>query len=225
MNVIHAEFQGHDLTFREDGWFNATDAAAAFGKRLQNWLDNRETQEYIRILAAFLNHSKESDLIRAARGRNGGTWLHPKLAVPFARWLSLDFAIWCDDKIDKIVRGHGNWRRARHEATSSHKVMAKTLQMVRAADGKETQAHHYQNESKLANWAIGGEFAGLDREQLTQEELDRLAATEIENAVMLGARVPYGERKAILGAHREQLSDVRALPIKPRQKRLPKVAA
>ncbi|QWF19306.1 KilA-N domain-containing protein [Lysobacter capsici] len=225
MNIVHLDFQGNDMEFRDDGWFNATAAAAIFGKRLQDWLDNRETQGYIASLARFLNHANQRDLIRASRGHNGGTWMHPKLAVPFARWLSVDFAIWCDDKIDKIIRGQGDWKRARHEATSSHKVMAKTLQMVRAMEGKETQAHHYQNESKLTNWAIGGEFAGLDRERLTESELDRLAATEIENAVMLGARMAYSERKAVLAGHREQVPDARALPIKPRQKRLPKAAA
>ncbi|MEF6041736.1 KilA-N domain-containing protein, partial [Escherichia coli] len=37
--------------------------------------------------------------------RGGGTWLHPKLAVRFARWLSVDFEIWCDEQIDAIIQG------------------------------------------------------------------------------------------------------------------------
>ncbi len=32
-----------------------------------------------------------------------GTWLHPKLAIVFARWLSDEFAIWCDEKIADLL--------------------------------------------------------------------------------------------------------------------------
>lgn len=37
-------------------------------------------------------------------GRSPGTWLHPKMAVAFARWLSDDFGVWCDLQIDAIIR-------------------------------------------------------------------------------------------------------------------------
>lgn len=33
-----------------------------------------------------------------------GTWLHPRLAVVFARWISIDFGIWCDDKILELLK-------------------------------------------------------------------------------------------------------------------------
>lgn len=33
-----------------------------------------------------------------------GTWLHPKLAVAFARWLSDEFAVWCDLTLDNHIR-------------------------------------------------------------------------------------------------------------------------
>jgi len=36
---------------------------------------------------------------------NGGTWLHRKLAVPFARWCDVRFAIWCDYQIELILSG------------------------------------------------------------------------------------------------------------------------
>ena len=43
-------------------------------------------------------------LTLCACGRGGGTWLHPKLAVSFARWLDLKFAIWADLHIDALLR-------------------------------------------------------------------------------------------------------------------------
>lgn len=109
-NIVKFDFEGRLYSFNTDGWFNATEAAKRYGKRVQHWLDNAETQEYIRIL----NSRISGDLIAARRGANGGTWLHPKLAVVFARWLKIEFAVWCDEQIDSIIRngiraeGHAN---------------------------------------------------------------------------------------------------------------------
>lgn len=99
-NIVKHDFDGYLYSFNLDGWFNATEAAKRHKKRVQHWLDNAETQEYIRIL----NNRISGDLIKARRGVNGGTWLHPKLAVVFARWLKIEFAVWCDEQIDAIIR-------------------------------------------------------------------------------------------------------------------------
>lgn len=92
------------VSFTQDAWFNATVVAASFSKRLDHWLENQETQAYIAALSEILNTRNSGDLIRAMRGRNGGTWLHPKLAIPFARWLDVRFAVWCDLQIESILK-------------------------------------------------------------------------------------------------------------------------
>lgn len=103
--IIRYDFDGHLYSFNLDGWFNATEAAAKHGKRLDVWLKSDETKGYIAALGRALNTTKRWDLIRASRGRHGGgTWLHPKLGVAFARWISPDFAVWCDLQIDAIIR-------------------------------------------------------------------------------------------------------------------------
>ena len=112
-NVLKIEFQHCAYSFTDAGWFNATEAANRFGKRLDNWLRLDETQDYIQVLDSILNPSEvrnlKSDalnrLIKTKRGKyGGGTWLHPKLAVAFARWLDTAFSVWCDLQIDKILR-------------------------------------------------------------------------------------------------------------------------
>lgn len=104
-NVIPFRYQGQTVRFNSDGWVNATEIAAREDRRLDKWLANQETQDYIEALMRHLNTPKKGDLIQARRGRNGGTWLHPKLAVAFARWISPDFAVWCDLHIDALLRG------------------------------------------------------------------------------------------------------------------------
>lgn len=98
------------IVFREDGYINMTKAAKHFGKRLQHFWDNEGTHEYVQCLAEALNlisrNPGELDwefgiraidsLCARKSGRYGGTFCHPKLAVFFARWLSVEFAVWCD---------------------------------------------------------------------------------------------------------------------------------
>jgi len=109
--VIPLQYQGAVVRFSADGWINATDIARREGRRLDRWLSTQDTQAYIQALGRHLNTTEKGDLIRTVRGRAGGTWLHPKLAVAFARWLSPDFAVWADLRIDDLVRGESNAKR------------------------------------------------------------------------------------------------------------------
>ncbi len=99
-NLIEREYYGTVFHYREDGYFNMTRAAEKFGKDLSNFTRSPSTVEYLEALSCTL---KSTDLIEARRGRNGGTWAHPKLAVFFARWLDVKFSVWCDAVIDDIL--------------------------------------------------------------------------------------------------------------------------
>lgn len=207
-SVIHLDYQGTPVTFNESGWFNATVAAAHYGKRPVDWLALDSTQEYIETLADFSNCEKSSLLKTRAGRHNGGTWLHPKLAVPFARWLDVRFAIWCDVQIEGLFKGrhpHLDWRRARSQATASFKVMNDVLQMVRQESGKVTARHHFINEARLINGVLSGQFSALDRERLSESDLSLLANLEVRNSVLIGRGLPYAERKTSLRHHAIEL--------------------
>ena len=100
-SIIIRDFNGFVFTFRADGWFNMTKAAQHFGKRLDNFLASPETREYLDALKSL----ESREYVEANRGRYGGTWAHPKLAVPFARWLDVRFAVCCDAVIEDILKG------------------------------------------------------------------------------------------------------------------------
>ena len=107
-NVIPFHYQGRPVRFNSSGWINATDVAKRFGKRPVDWLKQEETQRYLSVLAGALN-CEPGSLLETQRGRyQSGTWLHPKLAVAFARWLDLEFAVWADLHIDALLRGELN---------------------------------------------------------------------------------------------------------------------
>jgi len=102
--LVTLQYEGSPFVFRDDGWFNATLAAKKYGKLPKDWLKLDETQEYIAALNRVSNGSQDPIWFRTKRGNNGGTWLHPKLAVRFAQWLDINFAVWCDMQIDAILR-------------------------------------------------------------------------------------------------------------------------
>ena len=111
-NIISADFNGTPVTLRNDAYLNASAIAAHFGKRAQHYLDSDRTQEYIKALSdcfqskAAKTAFEEKQLVIVKRGApeaGGGTWLHPKLAIDFARWLSPEFAVWCDAQIEQIL--------------------------------------------------------------------------------------------------------------------------
>lgn len=134
-NVVPFDYQGKSIRFDESGWINATDIAKEFGKQPNDWLAQRDTVKYLCALskaigkgdflreysvikeldgskpasrAKLLRLSKKTGLVVAKAGSGGGTWLHPKLAVVFARWVNIDFAVWCDLHIDALLRGNIN---------------------------------------------------------------------------------------------------------------------
>ena len=113
-NVIPFRYQGQPVRFNTDGWINATEAAKQFGKRPSHWLELPNTKSYMTALAKHLGGSFDAGksdikLVETSKVRGkAGTWLHPKLAVAFARWLSDDFAVWCDLHIDALLRGELN---------------------------------------------------------------------------------------------------------------------
>ncbi len=105
-NIIPLEYDGRPVRFNNDGWINATDIAAKFGKVPNEWVRLPETIAYIQALEGRYGKIPYVKTSKARKDRGGGTWLHPKLAVRFARWLSVDFEIWCDEQIDALIRGN-----------------------------------------------------------------------------------------------------------------------
>lgn len=82
---------------------NATEMAKAFNKRPVDWLQNKQTEEFLNELSK-VRKSTLADLVQVTRGGdNPGTWMHEDVALEFARWLSPSFAIWCNDHIKELL--------------------------------------------------------------------------------------------------------------------------
>jgi hypothetical protein len=203
--IIPFDYQGQAVSFNTDGWINATVAATRFGKVPNEWLRLSSTEEYIEKLASRMAESNTGKsritLVTTRRGNtaNSGTWLHSKLAVKFARWLSVDFEIWCDEQIDALVRGdQGNWQQARQQSAVGYRGLCEALAIAHEESGKTPQRHHFINEAKLINQVITGEFAGRNRDQLSAHELVLVTLIEIRDVLLIGQGKDFAARKASL---------------------------
>lgn len=116
MSIQTFSFNQFSVSFQENGYLNATAIAEQYDKRVGNYLRNERTQEYITALTERLFNPEtrnrataENQLVIIKKGGNDkksqGTWLHPKLAVDFARWLNPKFAVWCDEQIEALLNG------------------------------------------------------------------------------------------------------------------------
>ncbi|OIN07927.1 KilA-N domain-containing protein [Oceanisphaera psychrotolerans] len=143
-NLIYREYQGQTFTFREDGYFNMTKAAATFGKEAKEFLRLPSTIQYMEAM----ENVGFSHLYEIKRGRNGGTWGHPKLAVFFARWLDPKFAVFCDAVIDDILNKKAELNITKPEQSMTMQVPQSFPEALRLAAELAEQAAKLEAENK-----------------------------------------------------------------------------
>ena len=105
-------WHGTPIQRREnDGWVNATAMCQAGGKRWNDYIRLDRTSEYVCALQHAITGQTPcaaavagfpATLPAVIKTRQGGaphlqgTWVHPRLAVDLARWISPAFAVWMD---------------------------------------------------------------------------------------------------------------------------------
>ena len=110
----------------KDLWINVTEITRKYGKEPYDWLKQKQTQEYIERLIRRANEKSKpiqnrnapesepipdrytiNDFVKTLKGNSTkfqqGTWIHRKLIIMYARWLDIDFAIWCDEQIETLL--------------------------------------------------------------------------------------------------------------------------
>ena len=80
--------------------------AKPFGKRPVDYLRLPSTNELIKAIVRK-SHISENQLVTSQQGSSvngGGTWLHEDVALDFAQWLSVDFRLWCLDRLKELLK-------------------------------------------------------------------------------------------------------------------------
>lgn len=111
-NLVVKEYLGNSIEFKMvDGcvYANANKMADGFGgsTQLKNWKNSSNTQRYIEALEKALGKNYPTELMIVKQGGKAneqGTWIHEKLILNFARYLNVEFELWCDEQIATLLR-------------------------------------------------------------------------------------------------------------------------
>ena len=101
-------------------WVSLTDMARATGKRINHWLDQKSTQEFLTALnESVVNNSDAGipasaqpqgfeavlDVNKGGTPQKQGTWAVDEVAIDFAQWCNVKFRIWVNRTIKEILSG------------------------------------------------------------------------------------------------------------------------
>ncbi len=81
------------------------------------WLRLPHTHRFLESLAKKLNTGL-SRLLKTTRGRYGGTYAHWQIALAYAKYLSPEFHIWCNDVVKdrfELMAEPGEWAKKKVE--------------------------------------------------------------------------------------------------------------
>lgn len=132
-NIIKFEYKNNEVAFEKGNnvMINATMMAKPFGKQPIDWLKTEQAKEFIATYSKLRNISL-ADLQKVTRGGNNpGTWLHKGIALEFARYLSPEFAIWTNDRLEELMtKGHTEINRVPTKFSEALRLAAEQAEII-----------------------------------------------------------------------------------------------
>ena len=191
------------LSKTDDVFFNATLIAKQFGKKPNEWLDSKQGKEYIAVILEAENFRYENLVRTTTGGKYQGTWLHNKLALPFARWLSVKFEYQLDKWIEQRLNQEHLRKQDRLALRTGFLPLTNAIQQAHT----EIKPYHFSNECDLINKLVTGMCAkkfkqvhGVDsvRDALTAAESQLMDKLQVQNTSLIELGFDYEARKGLL---------------------------
>ena len=151
----------------KDSMFNATNLlkqwneASGEKKEITKFFDNDNTKEFISALMEEEKLNTQNSAYLKARGKNGGTWMHPILFVKFAMWLNPRFEV----QVIKFV--YDQMLRYRDEVGEDYKKLAAALAKITPKNEMRELMEHI---GKGINCIVYGKHEKMLRNKLATEE-------------------------------------------------------
>jgi KilA-N domain len=121
MNILQHDFQNNPILQTSDdtvvagkfipkGYASATAMCKANGKLWGNYWKSQKAQSFANAVTASVmrNGISVESVIIIQGGEDPtvqGTWVHPKVAMHLAMWISDDFALWATEVLLRVVNG------------------------------------------------------------------------------------------------------------------------
>lgn len=104
-NLTNFDYNGKLIQCREDKYFNLTQMCQANEKLISDFLRLKSTKAYLNQLSSDMGIpiSELIDIVTGGQHWEQGTWGHKYIAIKLARWVSVEFEIWCDKNIFTLM--------------------------------------------------------------------------------------------------------------------------
>ena len=185
----------------KDGYFSATTLLNSWnenkkGKPLQlgSYKNNKSTIDFIKQLKS---EGIENPSI-TGKGRYAGTWLHPKLFIDFAMWVSVEFkSIVIDYVLDGLIA-------SRNDAGDYYNEMCvEILNSHLKYYGTKPQPTLYIDEASRIKSILG--VSKVNRNDMTEKQLKEITHLQKVNTMLLSDGVGVVSRVKQLKQHTRAL--------------------
>lgn len=180
----------------KDGYFNANELLRSWNKDIVNKLQlggyktNKSTIDFVNQLK---KEGIEKPMI-SSRGINGGTWMHPKLFIDFAMWVSVEFkSIVIDYVLDGLIS-------SRNDAGDYYNEMcAEILNSHIKFYGTKPNPKLYIEEAGRIKSLLG--VSNVNRNDMTEKQLNDITHLQKTNSMLLSDGVGVASRIKQLKQH------------------------
>ena len=163
----------------DNAYFNATEIAKLYGKRINDFIRLENTQEYLVIMGKYLNtvsNGNKIELVKTVRGKHhSGTWLHAKVVLRLIRWLDTELEVAMDLFIQNLIV-HSNQLKIERSNTKIHfKPLTDVIKeiYIPAQSSDNAKKYAYQNIATLINLkALGMSGTKYRKDNNIDDEVD-----------------------------------------------------
>lgn len=165
----------------KDGYFNATTLINSYNEKqgkdrqLGNYKKNSSYIEFVKQLKT--EGIEKPVLTGRGSGDIAGTWMHPKLFIDFAMWVSVEFkSIVIDYVLDGLIQSRNDAGDYYNQMTAC--ILEKYVEFY----NRKPPFTLYINEANMIR-----ELAGVekDRNELTETELNAITTMQKVNTVLI----------------------------------------
>ena len=165
----------------KDGFFNATNL-------LNSWNKGKDKTKLMAIYNKlkstidFTEQLKKEGIESPSISSTKGTWMHGKLFIDFAMWVSIEFkSVVIDYVLDGLINSRNN------AGDYYNEMCATILNTYVEYYGTKPPPAIYSKEAQMIR-----DFAGVgekDRNEMTQDELELLTMLQKLNSVLLNKKI------------------------------------
>lgn len=171
----------------KDGYFKATDLINDWN--IRNPANRKEINVFNRnkTTKVFIDQLKKEGIEKPYISSNKGTWMHPKLFIDFAMWVSVEFkSMVIDYVLDGLIK-------SRHEAGDYYNEMCATiLDTYTEIYGTKPNPKIYSEEANRIKNILN--LNSKERNLMTEKELKSITQMQKLNALLLKKKIGKGAR-------------------------------